>query len=96
MSTDFARYLNIRSANMPVMNPSSSRIAFLTDITGVYQVWSAPASPTNATGWPVQLTFFGEKVWELYGAPIAGYLIAVSDVGRERAPTALSDLWLWR
>ncbi len=81
MSIDFARYLNIRSATMPVMNPDGSRVAFLSDITGTFQVWSASASSAQPSGWPTQLTFFSDKVWELYGTPAAEHLIAVSDVG---------------
>jgi len=89
MAYDFARYLNIRSAIMPAMAPDGRRIAFLTDITGVYQLWSvaAPAAdPTDpAARWPVQLTFFADKVWEFHAAPAAGHLIAVSDAdGNER------------
>jgi dipeptidyl aminopeptidase/acylaminoacyl peptidase len=89
MAYDFARYLNIRSAIMPAMAPDGRRIAFLTDITGVYQLWSvaAPAAdPTDpAARWPVQLTFFADKVWEFHAAPAAGRLIAVSDAdGNER------------
>lgn len=85
MAYDFARYLNIRSAIMPAMAPNGNRIAFLADMTGVYQLWSvaapgvAPADP--AAYWPVQLTFFTDKVWELHAAPAADHLIAVSDVG---------------
>lgn len=40
MSYDFARYLNIRSASMPVLSSDGARVAFLSDISGNYQVWS--------------------------------------------------------
>ncbi len=85
MAYDFARYLNIRSAIMPAMAPDGKRIAFLTDMTGVYQLWSVaapdaePADP--AAHWPIQLTFFTDKVWELHATPAADHLIVVSDVG---------------
>jgi len=81
MPNDFARYLNIRSATMPVMNPDGDRIAFLSDITGAYQLWSASATSEQSAGWPAQLTFFSDKVWEVYATPAAEHLIAISDAG---------------
>ena len=86
-TNDFARYLTIRSAISPVLSPDGRRVAFLTDITGTYQVWSvgldadpAAPGPTSAT-WPCQLTFFNDKVWELHGTGRMSHLLAVSDVG---------------
>ncbi len=82
---DFARYLNIRSALMPVLSPDGERAAFLTDISGNFQAWSAAAAPNPADPWPRQLTFFADKVWELHGTEQAGHLIAVGDyAGNER------------
>ncbi len=82
---DFARYLNIRSALAPVLAPDGSRVAFLSNITGNFQVWSAATTPSPADPWPRQLSFFADKVWELYGTPQADHLIAVSDfAGNER------------
>ncbi|MBP7960930.1 MAG: S9 family peptidase [Caldilineaceae bacterium] len=78
MSIDFARYLNIRSATTPVLAPDGARVAFLSDITGSFQVWSASV---DGTDWPQQLSFFEDKVWELYGTSAASHLIAVGDVG---------------
>lgn len=78
--TDFARYLNIRSAQMPVLSPDGSRVAFLSDSTGNLQVWSAPTAPDSGE-WPRQLTFFADKVWEVYGTGGAQHLLAVGDVG---------------
>ena len=70
---DFARYLNIRSALMPVLSPDGERAAFLTDISGNFQMWSAAAAPNPADPWPRQLTFFSDKVWELHGTAQAGH-----------------------
>lgn len=81
---DFSRYLNIRSAHSPVLSPPTKdggrRVAFLSDITGTFQVWSADADP-DSNEWPRQLTFFSDKVWEVHGSPSHFRLIAVSDVG---------------
>ena len=82
---DFARYLNIRSAISPVLSPDATRAAFLSDITGNYQVWSVETADEDAPRWPRQLTFFADKVWEVHGTPAANHLIAVGDVaGNER------------
>lgn len=82
--TDFARYLNIRSAQMPVLSPDGSRVAFLSDITGNLQVWSVATAPDNSE-WPRQLTFFADKVWEVHGTGGGEHLLAVGDVcGNER------------
>jgi dipeptidyl aminopeptidase/acylaminoacyl peptidase len=81
MSYDFARYLNIRSANMPVLSPDGTRVAFLSDISGNYQVWSVGVGDDPAQRWPSQLTFFADKVWEIHGTASAPYLLAVGDVG---------------
>ncbi|MEZ4830719.1 MAG: S9 family peptidase [Caldilineaceae bacterium] len=78
--TDFARYLNIRNANSPVLSPDGRRVAFLSDITGNYQVWSVATDP-HSQAWPRQLTFFADKVWEVHGTGAADHLLAVSDVG---------------
>lgn len=78
---DFARYLNIRSATTPVLSPDGSRLAFLSDITGNFQVWSVGLTEARESPWPRQLTFFADKVWELYGTTATDQLIAVGDVG---------------
>lgn len=79
MARDFARYLNIRSAISPVLSPDGTRAAFLSDITGNFQVWSISLDEHRA--WPQQLTFFPDKVWELHGTSASDHLVAVSDVG---------------
>ncbi|HEU4323728.1 MAG TPA: S9 family peptidase [Roseiflexaceae bacterium] len=55
---DFARFLNIRSAYGSSFAPDGRKIAFLSNITGVPQVWQVSAGE----GWPEQLTFFSERV----------------------------------
>lgn len=81
MRYDFARYLNIRSAVDPVLSQDGSRVAYLTDVTGNFQVWSVATRGEGAARWPRQLTFLPEKVWQLHGTGAAPHLVAVSDVG---------------
>ena len=78
---DFARYLNIRAAHSPSLSRDGNQLAFLSDITGNFQVWSLSLQGDSPGEWPRQLTFFADKVWELYASPAADQLIAVSDVG---------------
>lgn len=85
MAYDFTRYLNIRSAHTSVLAADGKRVAFLSDITGNYQLWSVGLTDEPAQRWPCQLTFFTDKVWEVYGTPAANHLVAVGDVaGNER------------
>ena len=56
----FEHYLNVR---VPSFSPDGKRLSFLTDITGVAEVWSIPIDiPASAPAWPDQLTFRGERV----------------------------------
>src|SRR5438067_356371 len=55
---DIDRFLNIRSALGPSFAPDGRFVSFLTNITGVSQLWQVPVSG----GWPVQLTFTRETV----------------------------------
>ena len=64
---DFARYLNIRITYTSSFAPDGDKIAFLTNITGVPQVWQVP----SGGGWPEQLTFFADRV--SFGPPQAEF-----------------------
>ena len=55
MPYEFARYLKIRSAWGASWSPDTRRVAFLTEMTGVPQVWEVPA---EGSSWPEQLTFY--------------------------------------
>ena len=85
---NFVRYLNVRSATGASFAPDGRRLAFLTDITGVAEVWSvavAPAGEEIALPWPEQLTFGGERILGAAFSPVADRLIVGSDVcGNER------------
>jgi dipeptidyl aminopeptidase/acylaminoacyl peptidase len=60
MAAEFSieRFLNIRAASGPSFSPDGRFVSFLTNITGVAQLWQVPVQG----GWPVQLTFTGESV----------------------------------
>ena len=58
MGYEFGRYLKIRGAWGASWSPDGRRISFLTEITGVPQVWEIQAGG----GWPEQLTFHEERV----------------------------------
>src|SRR5947209_7446362 len=52
------RFLNIRAAFGPSFSPDGRFVTFLTNITGVSQLWQIPFGG----GWPVQLTFTADSV----------------------------------
>ena len=81
MQYDFSRYLNIRSALNPCLAQAGDHVAFLSDITGNYQVWSTGLKASGQEAWPRQLSFFADKVWELHRSPAGDQLLALSDVG---------------
>src|SRR5690348_12383500 len=59
----FERYLNVRNAYGPSFSPDGKSLSFLTDITGVAEVWSVPVELASLRpAWPEQLTFRGERV----------------------------------
>ena len=79
---NFARYLNVRMAYGSSFSPGGQRLTFLTDITGVAEVWSVPvdmSAPTPA--WPQQLTFVGDRVGSAAYSPTAGVLLVSADAG---------------
>lgn len=54
----FARFLNARIAQAPVFTHDDRFILFVSDITGVPQLWRVPVEG----GWPDQLTFTSDRV----------------------------------
>jgi dipeptidyl aminopeptidase/acylaminoacyl peptidase len=71
------RFLNVRSAAAPTFSPDGRFVAFLTNITGVPQLWQVPAEG----GWPTQLTFTSESVRGAHYSPVRHELIYAMDVG---------------
>lgn len=85
MSNDrynFERYLNVRAAYSPSFSPDGRQLSFLTDITGVAEVWSVLIDrQTPRPSWPQQLTFRSERMSSATFSPKANVLLATGDVG---------------
>jgi dipeptidyl aminopeptidase/acylaminoacyl peptidase len=85
---DFVRYLNVRAASGANFSPDGRRLTFLTDITGVAEVWSIAVAPV-ASGdgeerpipWPEQLTFGGERIAGASYSPVDDQFIISGDIG---------------
>src|SRR5258707_7164481 len=88
----FARYLNVRTARGPNFSPDGRRLSFITDITGVAEVWTLPVTPASqAPSWPHQITFRGERSDSAIYAPAAPVLLVARGAGRS-APTPIYPL----
>ena len=78
----FERYLNVRSAYGASFASDGTRLSFLTDITGVAEVWSVPVDvDAPLPTWPTQLTFRGERTMEASFSPTEDSLLLTGDVG---------------
>src|SRR5689334_17726263 len=78
----FARYLNIRGASAPSFSHDGKRLSFLTNITGVSEVWNVPIDlHTKTPAWPDQLTFRNERVSGASYSPVEDVLLVSADVG---------------
>jgi dipeptidyl aminopeptidase/acylaminoacyl peptidase len=75
---EFARYLKIRSAWGASWSPDTRRVSFLTEITGVPQVWEVSA---EGPSWPEQLTFYEERVSGAEYSPTQSRLLFGMDAG---------------
>jgi dipeptidyl aminopeptidase/acylaminoacyl peptidase len=85
---DIERYLNVRSAYGASLSPTDT-IAFLMDTTGVPQVWTLD-SPGM---WPVQRTFYEDRVTFCTWSPEREELVFGMDAGgNERQQLHLLDL----
>lgn len=88
----FERYLNVRSAHSASFSPDGSQISFLTDITGVAEVWRVALDKQGHSSlWPDQLTFRGERISSATFSPNADTLLVAGDVGGNER-TQLSTL----
>lgn len=76
------RFLHFRSATCPSFSPGGEHVAFITDITGVPQIWKVGSQG----GWPQQLTFYSERVLEALYSPTQDLIAFTMDLGgNERA-----------
>ncbi|MBN2469657.1 MAG: S9 family peptidase [Anaerolineae bacterium] len=80
-----ARYLSARIAYMPTFTPDGRQLAFITDITGMPQVWAVdvPDGPDDPR-WPDQLTYAPDRVLgapKFSPAPGDGRLVYGRDAG---------------
>ncbi len=88
MVFEFARYLKVRGAYGASWSLDGRRVSFLTDITGVAQVWQVAVEG----GWPDQLTFHEERVmWAAYSPVENRMLFSMDAGGDERAQLFLLD-----
>src|SRR5215469_12045571 len=81
---DFVRYLNVQAAAGVSFAPDGQHISFLTNITGVSEVWRTTISSggdESAPTWPRQLTFSGERIVGAAHSPVDDQLIVGGDVG---------------
>ncbi|HVB74780.1 MAG TPA: S9 family peptidase [Ktedonobacteraceae bacterium] len=78
----FERYLNVRTAYAPSFSPDGQRLTFLTNITGMTEVWSIPVDMAAAMpAWPEQLTFVGDRVGGASYSPTENILLVSADAG---------------
>ncbi len=88
MVYEFSRYLKIRGSWGASWSSDGRRVSFLTDITGVSQVWEVPVGG----GWPEQLTFYDERVSGAVYSPVEKKLLFGIDAGgNERMQLYLLD-----
>lgn len=83
MAYEFDRYLKIRGAWGAVWSPDGGRVAFLTEITGVPQIWEVAV---EGASWPEQLTFHEERVsYAAYSPTEDNILFGMDAGGNERS-----------
>lgn len=79
---EFERYLNVRNAYGPAFSPDGRYLSFLSDITGVAEVWNVPVElEKDVPAWPTQLTFRGERVSGISYSPVEPVMLVAADSG---------------
>ena len=84
MKYSIERFLNVKSASAPRIRAGRRSVFFLTDITGMNQVWEVGLpDPGGKPGWPEQKTFAPDRVMEFQTSrrPGSGDFIYGTDVG---------------
>ena len=68
-----SRYLNVREAYFPSFTADGDGLAFLSNITGVPEIWRVNlADGEEKPTWPDQLTFDAERVMGVWYSPMPG------------------------
>jgi dipeptidyl aminopeptidase/acylaminoacyl peptidase len=67
----------VRNVSECRLCPDGRTVAFVTDISGVPELWTVPASG----GWPTQLTNLNENVSDVRWSPDGKWLVFASDYG---------------
>ncbi len=87
-TADIRTYLQIRGALAPAWVAGGRRLAFISSITGLPQLWAVDADG----GWPDQLTFGAERTAASLAAPAGDRLAFERDAGgNERSGVFLAD-----
>ncbi|HXR65254.1 MAG TPA: hypothetical protein VN729_04995, partial [Ktedonobacteraceae bacterium] len=71
-------YLTVPRAHGPAWSPDGTTLAFLSDLTGIDQVWLVTATENSE---PYQLTNFPDRVGLVAWSPDGEHLIATVDAG---------------
>ena len=89
----FERYLNVRMAYGASFSPDANQLSFLTDITGIAEVWSVPVDTRSASSaWPTQVTFRGNRCMSATFAPKSNMVLVTGDIGgNERSQLFLTS-----
>jgi dipeptidyl aminopeptidase/acylaminoacyl peptidase len=89
LAYEFARYLKVRGTWGASWSADGQRLSFLTEITGVPQVWEVSS---EAPSWPEQLTFYEERIsGALYSPTENGLLFGMDAGGNERSQLFLLE-----
>ena len=79
---DIARFLAVRSANDPSPSPDGEQVSFITNTTGLPQIWSVSvASGFPGVPAPHQLTFTENGVTAQAWSPAGGWIFYAADRG---------------
>lgn len=86
MSIGIHPYLHVRTASKPLYHPDGGKISFITDYTGLPQVWELNLEG----GWPSQVSFTEDRI--MFVSHIAG--TAKRIVGMDRGVNERNQLFL--
>jgi dipeptidyl aminopeptidase/acylaminoacyl peptidase len=67
----------VGSCFSPSFSPSGKEIVFISNISGIPQIWKIPST----SGWPIQLTNFNDPVSGVYWSPVSNKIAFQLDPG---------------